>query len=93
MPIVVLDPTSHSEAESPRLAPALLSLTGRLVGVLDNGKANADRLLREVETLLRQEYGVREFIYRRKSDFSRPAPAALLAELRACDALITAVGD
>jgi hypothetical protein len=93
MPITVLDPTGQSEAEAPRLAPPLPSLKGALVGLLDNGKANADQLLAEVERLLRAEYGVRELLYRRKPDFSRPAPAALLAELRACDAIITAVGD
>jgi hypothetical protein len=107
MSIIVLDPTGRGEADAPRpagapggagaptaaLAPPLASLEGRLVGVLDNGKANADRLLRHAEQLLRDEHGVRAFIRRRKPDFSRPAPPALLAELRACDALITAVGD
>ena len=55
MPITVLDPTGQSEAEAPRLAPPLPSLKGALVGLLDNGKANADQLLGEVERLLRAE--------------------------------------
>jgi hypothetical protein len=93
MPITVLDPTGQSEGEAPRLAPPLPSLKGALVGLLDNGKANADELFAEVGRLLREQHGVREVVYRRKPDFSRPAPAALLAELRACDAIITGVGD
>ena len=93
MPITVLDPTGQNEAEAPRLAPALPSLKGALVGLLDNGKANSDRLLDRIESILRERYGVRETIRRRKPDFSRPAPPALLAELSACDALITATGD
>lgn len=93
MPITVLDPTSQSEPEPPRLAPPLPSLVGSLVGILDNGKVNSDRLLQYVEAILRREYGVREVICRKKPDFSRPAPLALLAELRACDAIITATGD
>ena len=93
MPLTVVNPTSQSEAEALGLAPPLTSLEGRLVGLLDNGKANSDRLLQGVEALLRERHGVREIMRRHKPDFSRPAPPALLAELRACDAIITATGD
>jgi hypothetical protein len=93
MPITVVNPTSQSEPEALRLAPPLLSLDGCLVGLLDNGKANSDRLLGRIEAILRERHGVREFVLRRKPDFSRPAPAALLRELSACDAIITAIGD
>ena len=93
MPLTVVNPTSQSSAATPRLAPPLPSLEGRLVGLLDNGKANSDRLLGRIEAILRERHGVREVIRRQKPDFSRPAPAALLAELRACDAVITATGD
>ena len=93
MPLTVVNPTSQSEAETPRLAPPLPSLEGRLVGLLDNGKVNSDHLLDRIERILRAHHGVREFIRRRKPDFSRPAPARLLRELGACDALITAIGD
>jgi hypothetical protein len=93
MPITVVDPTSQDGSELLHLAPPLPSLDGRLVGLLDNGKANSDRLLDRIEQILRERHGVRECIRRQKSDFSRPAPAALLRELRACDAIITATGD
>jgi hypothetical protein len=93
MPITVMNPTGQSEAETLRPAPPLPPLDGRLVGLLDNGKANSDRLLGRIEQILRERHGVRECIRRQKPDFSRPAPAALLRELRACDAIITATGD
>jgi hypothetical protein len=93
MPLTVVNPTSQSEAETLRLAPPLPSLAGRLIGLLDNGKANSDRLLARIEAILRDRHGVREFIHRRKPDFSRPAPVQLLRELSACDAIITATGD
>jgi hypothetical protein len=93
MPITVLNPTSQSEAEQHRLALPLTSLEGCLVGVLDNSKVNSDRLFHYVETILRDHYGVRDVLWRRKHDFSRPAPPLLLAELSACDAIITGVGD
>jgi len=93
MPITVLNPTSSSDAEPHRLASRLTSLEGCLVGVLDNSKVNSDRILHYAETMLREQYQVREVLWRRKHDFSRPAPPALLAELRACDAIITGIGD
>ena len=63
------------------------------MGVLDNSKVNSDRIFQRVEKILVEDYGVRELVWRRKHDFSRPAPAALLAELSACDAIITGIGD
>jgi hypothetical protein len=93
VPITVLNPTSHSDAEPHRLALPLTSLEGCLVGVLDNSKVNSDRMFHHVENILREQYGVREVLWRRKHIFSRPAPPGLIAELSACDAIITGVGD
>jgi hypothetical protein len=93
MPITVLNPTSAADAQPVRLARRLETFHGALVGVLDNGKVNTDHIFRFVEGGLRERYGVREVIWRRKHNFSRPAPPELLAELRVCDAVITGVGD
>jgi hypothetical protein len=93
MSITVLNPTAESDTETLRLARPVESLDGALVGILDNSKVNADRILQLVEQILREQYGVRELIWRRKHDFSRPAPAQMLAELSACDAIITGIGD
>ena len=93
MPITVLDPTSHSETQPQRLAPRLTSLAARRLGVLDNRKANADRLFDLVEAILRDRYGAQVVLRRQKPDFSRPAPQPILEDLRACDAVITGVGD
>ena len=93
MPITVLNPTSGSDIQPVRLARPLPSLDGQLIGVLDNGKVNSDRILQYAAEILRERYHVRELLWRRKHDFSRPAPAALLAELSACDAIIAGVGD
>ena len=93
MPITVLDPTSESEPSAIRLAPRLDRLHGRRIGVLDNRKANADRLFDLVEASLRDRYGAQVVRRHQKPDFSRPAPHAMLEDLRACDAVITGVGD
>jgi hypothetical protein len=93
MPITVLNPTSATEAQPLRMARRLTSLDGALVGFLDNGKVNTDRIFQHVERDLREQYGVREVVWRRKHNFSAPAPATLLAELSACDAILTGIGD
>lgn len=93
MSIIVLDPTLSAEALEMRLAPALPALKDSVIGLLDNAKHNVDRFFDHVAEILRTRYGVRELIRRRKPDASRPAPPELLAELSACDAIISAVGD
>ena len=93
MSITVLNPSSRTEIQPLRMARRLESLEGALIGVLDNGKVNTDRIFQLVERSLREQYGVREVIWRRKHNFSQPAPAALIAELSACDAIITGIGD
>jgi hypothetical protein len=93
MPITVLDPTSESEPSAIRLAPRLDRLHGRRIGVLDNRKANADRLFSLVEDILRTRYAAQVVVRRQKPDFSRPAPREMLEDLRACEAVITGVGD
>jgi hypothetical protein len=93
MPITVLDPTAGDPPPPARLAPRRVSLAGTRVGLLDNGKVNVDRFLDHVEAILRAEHGVSEVVRRRKPNMSAPAPAAMLAELVACDAIVSAVGD
>jgi 23S rRNA G2069 N7-methylase RlmK/C1962 C5-methylase RlmI len=93
MPIVVLDPTTQSDTQTNQLATRLPSLVGRRVGVLDNRKANADRLFDLVETILRERYAAQVVVRCQKPDFSRPAPDSMLRELRDCEAVITGVGD
>lgn len=93
MPISVLDPTPGMVTRVARMAPRLPSLTGTTVGLLDNGKMNVDRFLDHVEEILRARHGVKDVLRRRKPNMSAPAPAELLRELAACDAVVSAVGD
>lgn len=93
MTIRVLDPRQGAEGEDLRLAPALPSLRGAVVGLLDNAKIGTARFYDHLEDLLRSQHGVREFIPRRKSDATRPAPAEILAELAGADAIVSAIGD
>ena len=93
MTLRVLDPRQSAEGEALRPAPALPSLQGAVVGLLDNAKIGTARFYDHVEAILREAHGVREFIRRRKSDATRPAPAEIIAQLSGADAIVSAIGD
>ena len=93
MTIRVLDPRQSAEGEALRPAPALAALGGSVIGLLDNAKIGTARFYDFVEQMLRERYGVREFIRRRKPDASRPVSPALLGELLGADAIISGIGD
>ena len=93
MTLRVLDPRLDPEGEALRPAPALATLEGAVVGMIDNAKIGTERLLDFIEEILRKDYGVREFIRRRKPDASRPVPPGMLAELSGSDAVLSSTGD
>ena len=93
MTLRVLDPRQSAQGEAMRMAPALPSLNGAVIGMIDNAKIGTERLFDFIEEILRKEHGVRECIRRRKPDASRPVPAAMLAELSGADAILSAIGD
>ena len=93
MTLRVLDPRQSAHGEAMRMAPALPSLNGAVIGLLDNAKIGTQRLFDFIEEILREEHGVRECIRRRKPDASRPVPPEMLAELSGADAVLSAIGD
>lgn len=99
MPNAILDPTGgtpvrRATAGAPRAARRP-DLTGARVGLLENTKHNADRMLDEIAALLVAEHGAAEVVLRRtKHAFALPAPDELVAEfVDGCDVVITGVGD
>jgi hypothetical protein len=93
MTLKVLDPRLSAEGEALRLAPPLRSLNGAVIGLLDNAKIGTERFYDFVAEILKSEYGVREFIRRRKADATRPVSKEMLAEMSGADAVISAIGD
>ncbi len=93
MTLMVLDPRQTAEGEALRLAPALPSLEGCVVGMIDNAKIGTERLFDFIEEIMRKDYGVREFIRRRKPDATRPVPPQMLAEMSGADAVLASTGD
>lgn len=93
MSIRVFDPTAEEAVATTAVTPRLVSLQGRTIGLLDNGKFHVRELLDHVEEMLRSQYGVAQVVRFRKPDASRPVPPAVMADMQRCEAIISAVGD
>ena len=93
MGIRVLDPTAEEAAATTTRAARLASLEGCIIGLLDNGKMHVRELLDYVEELLQSQYGAMHVLRFKKPDASRPAPSELIADMKQCAAIISAVGD
>jgi hypothetical protein len=92
--LMVFDPRGVVEAKPRPLAPRLRDLGGRRLGVLDNTKWNAGKLLRRVSDRLSARFAFAEVNYYRKESFSKLAAPELLAEIAARnDVVVTAIGD
>ena len=76
-----IDPTAGGTRERIPLAPRPMDLAGKVVGLLDNTKEQADVILEAVADALRERYGVAKVVIRRKDYFSRPASEELLNEM------------
>jgi hypothetical protein len=88
------DPTSSGPERVLFRAPALDSLEGKTIGILENGKLNAVEMLREVAVLFEQRHGCAIKAVYSKSNASAPAPAGVLPKAAAeVDFLITGLGD
>ena len=93
MVLRVLDPRLSAEGEGLRPAPPLRSFEGVVIGMIDNAKMGTERLFDHLAEMLRENYGVREFLRVRKPDTTKPAPPEMLASLAGADAILAATGD
>ena len=90
---VAFDPRGVVEPEQLRGA-ARRDLNGLRLGVLDNTKWNANRLLRKTAALLGERAPLEAANYYRKESFSKDAEPALIATIAAAnDIVLTAIGD
>ena len=76
-----IDPTEAGNAARIALAPRPMDLSGKVVGLLDNTKEQADTILETVAETLRERYDVARVIIRRKQYYSKPAAQELMDEL------------
>jgi hypothetical protein len=90
----VYDPRGTVDAQEKPIARRVDTLEGLRLGVLDNTKWNANKLLRHVRDELAQAHRLAGANYYRKESFSRFADPALLARIRAeNDVVVTAIAD
>lgn len=91
---LIFDPRGHVEAELVAPAARVAALDGKRLGILDNTKWNAGRLLRRTASLLGERHDFAEVNYYRKESFSKAADPALLAKIAdENDIVLTAIGD
>ena len=89
----VLDPTNEMKAAGIEPAPRPASLAGKTVGFISNGKEGTKGYFAHLDRMLRQEFGVADIVYRTKSNYSAPAGAAIVDEIKNWQAVVTGVGD
>lgn len=76
-----IDPTAGGSGLKIALATRPKALAGKVVGLLDNTKEQADVILETVAEALRTRYGVARVVVRRKEHYSKPATAALIDDM------------
>ena len=93
--VIVLIPEAPAPAvEGTAEKPRRLDAAKLRIGVLDNGKGNADHLLRFVLEGLKAELPVASFVSARKASVSLPAQKDILDRLAAeSDFVVTAMAD
>ena len=90
----VYDPRGVVEAQAKPLSKRIAGLEGLRLGVLDNTKWNANKLLRQVRDELALANKFKSVNYYRKESFSRFADPKLIEQIRAeNDIVLTAIGD
>jgi hypothetical protein len=76
-----IDPSAGGSKETILLAPRPTDLSGKVVGLLDNTKEQADIILQTVGEALCERYGVETLIIRRKEHYSKPAAPEIIEEM------------
>lgn len=88
-----IDPTAGTGKARIPLAARPVDLAGKVVGLLDNTKEQADIILATLADALQGHYGVAKVVIRRKEHYSKPATDALIeAMARGIDVAVAAVG-
>ena len=94
--MIVLSPEGKAQTSAAKVAglPQFTDLRGKVLGLLDNSKPNADKLAERFAELLIEKYGVASVITRRKLTAQQGAPKQYLDELAAqTDFVLSGLGD
>jgi hypothetical protein len=94
--MIILSPEGKAQTSATRVAalPRFADLNGKVVGLLDNSKPNADKLEERFAQLLRERLDVGKVVTRRKISAQQGAPKEYLDELAAqADLILSGLGD
>jgi hypothetical protein len=89
----VFDPTNERKPAGGQPAPRPVSLRGKTIGFISNGKEGTQGYFTHLDRMLRQEFGVADIVFRRKANYSAPADAHIVDEIKNWQAVVTGVGD
>jgi hypothetical protein len=89
----VLDPTNEIREAGGRAAARASSLQGKTIGFISNGKEGTKGYFAQLERMLREDFGIAHVVWRTKSNYSAPADAHIIDEIRKWQAVVTGVGD
>jgi hypothetical protein len=93
MTLRVLDPTHEMKASGAQPARRPSSLQGKTVGFISNAKEGTKGYFTHLERMLREEMGVADVVWRTKSNYSAPADAHIVDEIKRWHAVVAGVGD
>ena len=91
--MIILDPTNETKAAGGQPAMRPTTLQGKTVGFISNGKEGTKGYFLELERQFRDVFGVADVVWRTKSNFSAPANASIVDEIKAWQAVVAGVGD
>jgi hypothetical protein len=89
----VFDPTNEMKVAGIQSAVRPSSLQGKTVGFISNGKEGTKGYFTQLDRMLREDLGVADVVWRTKSNYSAPADAHIVDEIREWHAVVTGVGD
>ena len=93
-PVVVFDPCGLVDQHKTPVAPRKTKLEGLRLGILDNSKWNANKLLRGASAALGEDIKFAAVNYYVKQSFSKDAAPELIEQIaRENDIVLTAIGD
>ena len=94
MATVLVDPTVTTIGAISQMAPRPQTLDGLVIGLLNNGKLNADHLLDGFYRMLDEHYPLAGTVYHKKEAPSKRFDPDVIGDVaHRCQVAITAVGD
>ena len=91
--ISFLDPRATVNPKDRPLVPALDSLEGKVIGIIDNGQSNSTNMFQELSKLIEGRFYVKEVVFKTKPTHMQGAPKSIMTEIiNRCDAVITGLG-